>query len=101
LNALDESGISSWIVNNTLFSIDDGLLTSSSTLEVGDYTLLITVEDLYGNELSVTIEVHVLPGTTPTSPTPIDPVVLIVVLAGAGGVVVVIIIIVVIKKKGT
>jgi len=105
LLATDASPLGTWSVNNTQFSIVDGLLTNSVALDVGDYNLLITVQDIYGNELSVNIVVHVLPVGTDTTtsgtstPIPIDPGTILVIIVGAGGVVVVIIIIVVIKKK--
>jgi parallel beta-helix repeat protein len=102
LLAYDYDELGTWSVNNTLFSINSGLLTNASTLEPGDYRLRITVEDASGNELSVDIWVHVVESTTPTGTggQPLDAA-LILVLGVGGAAAVIIIIIVVLKKKGT
>jgi parallel beta-helix repeat protein len=96
LDATDHSALT-WSVNNTLFSISGGLLTNADALDVGDYYLRITVEDIYGNELSVVISVHVLA----TPPGGLPPGTIMLLSIGAGGAIVVVIILVVIKKKGT
>ena len=103
MSATDYSPLGTWSVNNTLFSITDGLLTNASVLEPGDYRLRITVEDIYGNELSVDIWVHVLePTTSGTGGGGLPPETMLLLVLGAGGAVVVIIIIVVlVKKKST
>ncbi len=100
VNAADPSGLGIWAVNDTRFTIVDGLITNTSTLEVGDYGLLITVQDIYGNELSIEITIHVLPETTPTTPPP-DIVTMAIIVLGMSGVVIVVIIVIVISKKKT
>jgi hypothetical protein len=120
LQATDLSGIGAWHVNDTVnFAISGtGLLTNDIVLEVGDYGLNISVEDIYGNTRSFTIRIRVLPSTTTTTTTttttettttttettsteevpPLDPMVLVIVI-GIGAGVIVIIIIVAIKRK--
>lgn len=48
-NATDVSGINTWTVNNTNFSITNGLLLNTSPLLDGNYSLNITVNDTFGN----------------------------------------------------
>ncbi len=113
LQATDLSGIGAWYVNDTAnFAISGtGLVTNESILEVGDYGLNISVEDIYGNTRSFTIRIRVLSSTTTTTTTttttettsteeipPLDPMVLVIVI-GIGAGVIVIIIIVAIKRK--
>ncbi|MHA1864422.1 MAG: hypothetical protein ACTSWA_11690, partial [Candidatus Thorarchaeota archaeon] len=120
LGASDPSGIGVWLVNDTSnFAIMDGLLTNLGTLEAGVYTLNVTVQDVYGNSLSVVITVTVLEpiittttpttSTTPTSPTtPTSDTstptgggsdMTLLLLGGIGAVIVIIIVLVVISKK--
>lgn len=114
MSAADYSPLGTWSVNNTLFSITDGLLTNASALEPGNYRLKITVEDIYGNELSVDILIHVLSEPTTTEPTTSEPTtidtsggglppetMLLLVLGAGGAVVVIVIIVLVVKKKST
>jgi parallel beta-helix repeat protein len=91
LLAADPSGIQSWAVNDTVhFSIVDGLLTNNGVLAPGSYGLQITVEDPYGNQLSVIITVTVRESL-------LGPMLLFV--AAGGGIVLVVVIIIIAKKK--
>lgn len=115
LSATDLSGIGMWYVNDTThFSIVDGLLTNLGTLESGIYHLEITVQDIYGNPLTVLISVTVgeQPITTPTTTTTTsettttttptgtpDNTMMIVILGGVGAAIVVVILIVAMKKR--
>jgi len=66
--AMDVSGIDRWVVNDTThFAISDGHLTSTVTLAVGTYRLLISVYDPYDNGISAAITVTV------QSPPPVIP----------------------------
>ncbi|MGY5852924.1 MAG: right-handed parallel beta-helix repeat-containing protein [Candidatus Thorarchaeota archaeon] len=91
----------SWIVNDTLhFTINDGLITNSTVLEVGDYGLNVTVVDFYGNTLTAMITIHVVPATIP--PPPGGGVgLLLAVGGGAAALVVIVLLVVVTKKRGT
>jgi parallel beta-helix repeat protein len=94
LQATDPSGIASWSVNDSVnFAIEDGLLTNDSVLEVGTYNVQITVEDPYGNQLTVTITITV---TEPLTPPPEE---LMLLLAATGGGIAVLVVIIVIAKK--
>lgn len=54
LNAYDPSGVSYWSLNASgLFDINEvGLITNIHPLEVGSYGLMVTVGDIYNNELT-------------------------------------------------
>jgi parallel beta-helix repeat protein len=104
LLAFDISGIDHWSLNDTMnFHIGtSGLITNKTALDSGQYGLLITVLDPYGNELSAELTVFV--GEEITTPTtsgfgdinPILPYIVGAVLAGAS---IVIIIVVFFKKR--
>jgi hypothetical protein len=75
LVASDLSGISNWTINDTTnFDISDyGLVTNIIPLSPGQYDLLVSVYDPYGNELVATFSVFVSSQTTTaitTSTTP-------------------------------
>ena len=96
LEVSDFSEIGEWIVNDTVhFSIADGLLTNKTVLEVGYYTLNITVVDVHGNALSAVIRIAV---TTISAP-PADLTGLVLALGVSAGVIAVVVIIIVVKKK--
>jgi parallel beta-helix repeat protein len=93
--AEDPSGIASWAVNDTInFAISaTGLLTNIADLPVGDYVVVVTATDIYGNTgfTDVTITVHpVTDGGLGTT---------MILLAGAGGAVVIVVVVVVLLKK--
>jgi parallel beta-helix repeat protein len=74
LNAVDISGLSEWWIDDTAhFSIDqEGSIRSIVLLEVGQYQLLMSVADSYGNVLYAEITVLVIDSTPPiwlTEPT--------------------------------
>jgi len=91
----DPSGIGLWAVNDTTnFAIDStGLLTSIVALQVGEYSILITVSDTLGH--STTLEVTVTVNAAEEFPT------MLLLVAGAGAAVVVVVLLIVFKKKGT
>jgi parallel beta-helix repeat protein len=99
LQATDLSAIEEWIVNDTAhFTIIDGLLTNSTTLEVGYYHLNITVVDEYGNARTAVITVQV----TGTDAPPADTTALMLVIgAGVAGLVVLAVVVSIAKKKNT
>ncbi|MHA1930517.1 MAG: right-handed parallel beta-helix repeat-containing protein [Candidatus Thorarchaeota archaeon] len=109
IGAFDASDLGTWSVNDTRFSITDGLLTNTTTLETGTYHIRISVSDIYGNTLFIDITITQLaqpiettpPPTDTTDTTPTDDglttVMLIVGIAGAG--VVVVLVILNFKKK--
>ncbi len=69
LLAFDVSGIVHWSLNDTTnFHVStSGLITNKTALDSGQYGLLITVLDPYGNDLSAEIKVYV--GEEITTPT--------------------------------
>jgi len=96
LEATDLSDIDEWIVNDTVhFSIVDGLLTNSTSLEVGYYHLNITVVDVYGNARTAMITVLVTDIEAP----PADLTGLILAIGGTVAVLGIIVVIIIIKKK--
>jgi hypothetical protein len=109
LDATDMSGIGSWWLNDTTyFTIDqDGTITNSTPLEVGIYSVLVSVSDTLGNiqssEITITVVDTTSPTTTPTTtdttPEGIDPLMILVLGLGIGGVTVVVIAIVCLKKR--
>ena len=111
LQATDISGIGAWHINDTAnFVISGtGYLENSTVLEIGDYGLNISVEDIYGNTRSFTIRIRVTPPSTPpTSTAPTTPTGAIplsdtmILFLGIGAAVIVIVVIVVIRRrKGT
>ncbi|NHJ14856.1 MAG: hypothetical protein EAX95_14340 [Candidatus Thorarchaeota archaeon] len=66
--ATDESGIGSWSLSlNIFFDIDDdGTLGSTSLVPVGDYPLTVYVEDIYGNENSMSFTAMIRDTTGPS-----------------------------------
>jgi parallel beta-helix repeat protein len=76
LQATDISGIGAWHINDTAnFVISGtGYLENSTVLEIGDYGLNISVEDIYGNTRSFTIRISVLPSTATTPTTATTPI---------------------------
>jgi parallel beta-helix repeat protein len=127
LSASDLSGIDYWRLNDTSnFDISsNGWISSRDILEPGQYGLLVTVYDRYGNELSVAFTIFVTMATTftstttttttatstqttstttsPTSTTPPGPDIMIVIIIGIGigGGAVVIIVIIILRKRGS
>ena len=67
LNAVDHSGISTYWVNDTLHfgTSPSGEITNATTLSLGDYPLLVSVNDTYDNILSHEITITVQDTTTP------------------------------------
>ncbi len=61
LNASDSSEIKQWEINNTAkFAISSqGLVTNSSTLDVGRYPLIVRVSDIWGNTATAVFYVNV------------------------------------------
>jgi hypothetical protein len=94
LSADDYSGLDTWWVNDTWkFSVDDeGVVTNTVRLQVGDYGVEVYVNDTFGNVLSGAFNVEVLPlpidtttlPSTSTGPNPLNP--LVITLYGAAGV---------------
>jgi hypothetical protein len=77
ITTIDPSGIDYWILSDTVHFIlsvsffDGGStarITNNSVLELGSYGLEITVYDVYGNPLSATFEVNVVPPERDTNP---------------------------------
>ncbi|TFG30129.1 hypothetical protein EU528_08670 [Candidatus Thorarchaeota archaeon] len=98
LEVTDFSDIDEWIVNDTVhFSIVDGLLTNSTSLEVGYYRLNITVVDIYGNARTALITVFVTDIEAP----PADLTGLMLAIGGGVAVLAVIVVVIIIKKKQT
>jgi parallel beta-helix repeat protein len=96
LEVTDLSAIDEWIVNDTVhFSIVDGLLTNSTTLDVGYYYLNITVVDAYGNARTALIRIHVAPISAP----PADLTGLILAIGGGAAILALVVIVIIIKKK--
>jgi parallel beta-helix repeat protein len=94
--ATDLSGIGSYNVNDTMhFQISaTGLITNVGPLEIGVYSLEITVVDIYGNELTRTITITVV--AAPPSDTT-----LFLVLAVGTGVMIIVLALVMFTKKRT
>jgi len=60
LNASDPTGIDEWWLNTTAFSVDsNGFVENATSLAVGDYAVLVSVNDTLGHTLSVILNVHV------------------------------------------
>ena len=61
LEAISAAGISSWALNDTTyFQIDNtGVLTNTTTLELGSYYLTVSVSDNMNNELTATLTIKV------------------------------------------
>ena len=72
-NATDPSGLDTWWLNRTDFSIDaDGVIVNATNLSVQIYSLELSVNDTYGNVQSISITVTVEDTTSPiwiTTPT--------------------------------
>jgi len=103
LVATDLSGITGWVVNDTVnFEISiTGWLSSVGTLEPGAYPLMVTVSDPYGNELSaqLTIFVAQVITTTTSTTTPDGGFLTIIAISGAAAAVIVILIIAIITRR--
>jgi hypothetical protein len=98
LQVTDLSDIVEWTVDDTdHFSIVDGHLTNSTVLATGDYGIIVTVTDAYGNELSAVINIYVIEPTLP--PGGGDPTGLLLLAGGGAAAAVVIILLVVFTKK--
>jgi hypothetical protein len=68
LTSYDFSGIDSYSVNDTRFSIsDNGIITNGSALLIGNYSLKVSITDIYGNTeiLDVTVVVYGSPTQPP------------------------------------
>jgi parallel beta-helix repeat protein len=78
-------GLATWWLNDTrLFAINHaGVVTNSTTLDLGVYPLRVSVNDTYGNTLTAAFTVTVVPRTQPRQPTDILPTVVLVVVAAA------------------
>jgi parallel beta-helix repeat protein len=72
LEASDYYGISGWWINNTDFSIDDGLLQNSSNLQYGVYHLEVRAYDPSGNYASHVITIAVTDSVIPFIDSPSD-----------------------------
>ncbi len=69
VDALDYSGVSTYWLNDTRFSMSPaGEITNATFLDLGDYPLAVSVNDTYGNALSQDLIVTVQ-DTTPPLPT--------------------------------
>jgi hypothetical protein len=96
LEVTDFSDIDEWIVDDTAhFSIVNGLLTNSTTLEVGYYHLNITVVDVHGNARTALITILV----TDIEAIPADMTGLLLIVGGAGAALLTIVVVVIIMKK--
>ena len=107
ISAIDLSGIGSYNVNDTVnFHISEtGLITNTTTLEIGTYGLEITVADNNGNELTISISITVVAATDTTTTStgtgpPGDSTLLLILGAGAAVGVIFVVLIVFMKKKG-
>ena len=69
LKAISAAGISSWALNDTTyFQIDStGVLTSTTTLELGSYYLAVSVTDNMDNELTATLTIKAQETVTATT----------------------------------
>jgi hypothetical protein len=95
LSAADYSGLDTWWLDSNLqFKIsDEGVVTSRYPMPVGNFEVVVHVNDTFGNVLSGSFNVEVLPlstdtitsPTTDTGPGPLSP--LTIALFGAVGVV--------------
>ncbi len=94
--ATDPSGIDLWAVNDTVnFQISStGLLTNIGTLQAGNYTILISVTDSFGNNASmvVTIVVRTTGGLPST---------LVLAIGTGAAAVLLVIILIIYKRRGT
>jgi parallel beta-helix repeat protein len=109
LDVTDISGIGSWWLNDTTYlTIDqDGTITNSTLLEVGIYSVLVSVSDTLGNiqssEITITVVDTTSPTTTPTTtdttPEGLDPLMILVLGLGIGGATVVVIVIVFLRRR--
>jgi hypothetical protein len=72
LNATDPSGIDTyWLNVTTHFTIDDqGIITNTIALDIGDYGLQVSVNDTLGYILTATFTVTVIQTTTLPPPIP-------------------------------
>ncbi|UCH03381.1 MAG: hypothetical protein JSW05_07215, partial [Candidatus Thorarchaeota archaeon] len=100
LSATDLSGIGEWSIDDTLyFSISaNGRITSIGVLDVGEYGIMVSVSDPYGNSLGATFTVSVQPPDT--TPPPPDNLMVLVVSTSIGAVVVIVIVIVYLRRPG-
>ncbi|MHA1927231.1 MAG: C25 family cysteine peptidase [Candidatus Thorarchaeota archaeon] len=65
--ASDFSGVASYEVNDTRFEIDEnGLLTNSEILKVGNFSIEVSVTDIYNNTETLAISLVIYESTTPT-----------------------------------
>ncbi|MHA1908156.1 MAG: right-handed parallel beta-helix repeat-containing protein [Candidatus Thorarchaeota archaeon] len=65
-NASDPAGLDKWWLNTSLFSIDSsGVITNATNLAVGDYGLIISVNDTLGHILSTTVTIQIRDTTSP------------------------------------
>jgi hypothetical protein len=96
VGAIDFSEISEWIVNDTQhFSIVNGLISNATVLEIGNYSLNVTVVDIYGNARSAIITIHVVPISNPGG----DLTGLLLLIGGGAAAIVVVVVLVVFMKK--
>ncbi|MBD3159107.1 MAG: hypothetical protein GF309_10000 [Candidatus Lokiarchaeota archaeon] len=64
-HAIDLSELDEWCVNDTIhFEVNDGVLVNATPLPSGQYGLLLSVTDIYGNTQSTAFAVIVNPQTT-------------------------------------
>jgi hypothetical protein len=104
LSAFDVSGIDHWSLNDTMnfYVSTSGLITNKTALNSGQYGLLITVLDPYGNELSAELTVFVGEVTTTTTTSRFDdinPILVYIAGAALAGASIVIIVVVFFKKR--
>ncbi len=60
IDASDFSGLDTWSVNDSLFQIDNsGILTNATTLDLGTYAIMVSVNDTIGNVLTGTVTITV------------------------------------------
>ncbi len=67
VGALDPSGVSHYWLDDPSFKIDSsGVIVNDTILDLGNYPLTISVNDTYGNEVSIGITVSVQDATSPS-----------------------------------
>jgi hypothetical protein len=97
LNATDISGIGEWTINNTAeFEIDsDGVITNLDSLELGTYSLTVSVSDTLGYIKTGTFTLTVV--EEPPAQTDMT----LILIAGGGAVIVLVLVVIAVKKRGS
>jgi len=97
LNATDGSGIGEWTINNTAeFEIDsDGVITNLDSLELGTYSLTVSVSDTLGYIKTGTFTLTVV--EEPPAQTDMT----LILIAGGGAAIVLVLVVIAVKKRGS